>query len=63
MKFVIKLKTNYDTENIPPEKLEHVVNVLGKCLPGKSSPQWFLDPDVLDLNRRTFEILGSSFCS
>ena len=58
--FALRLKSNYSTKNIPPEELEHVVDILRKYLPGEPSPQWFLDPDVLELRRRSFEIPGSS---
>ena len=60
VRFVLKLKTNYNPGHIPPEKLEHVIDVLKKYLPEKT-PRWFLDPDIVDMERRNFEIPGSSF--
>jgi len=59
VRFVLKLKTNYHPGFIPPEKLEHTIEVLKRYLPGKS-PQWFLDPDVMDRERKNYEIPGSS---
>lgn len=40
-----------------PEKLEHVVHVLGKYLPGKR-PRWLLDPDILDMRGQSFGTSG-----
>lgn len=61
VRFVLKLKTNYHPGFIPPEKLEHAINVLKEHLPGKS-PQWFLDPDVMDRECQNYEIPGLSSC-
>ena len=59
--YVLTLKKNYNLEHIAPKKLEHVIKVVGSYLPGKA-PQWFLDPDIVDMERQNFEISGSWFC-
>ena len=61
VRFVLELKTNYHLGRVPPEKLEHVIEVLKRYFPGKR-PQWFLDPTITDLGRRNFEIPGSLCC-
>jgi len=51
VRFVLKLKTNYNHGLIPPENLEHVIDTLKEYLPGKA-PQWFLDPDIVYMERQ-----------
>jgi len=36
VRFVLKLKTNYHPGFTPPEKSEHIIDILKKHLPGKS---------------------------
>jgi len=62
--FVLKLKTNYNHGLIPPENLEHVIDAidaLKEYLPGKA-PQWFLDPNIVYMERQRFEIPGLLCC-
>ena len=59
--YVLMLKTNYNPGHVAPKKLKHVIEVIGRYLPEKT-PQWFLDPDIVDMGRRNFEIPGSLFC-
>jgi len=57
VRFVLMLKTNYNIKHIPPEKLERIVQLLGKYFPGKI-PQWYLDPDIAEGQYRDFTIPG-----
>ena len=59
--YVLMLKTSYNLGHVAPKKLEHVIKVIRRYLPGRT-PQWFLDPDIIDMGRRNFEIPGLLFC-
>jgi len=58
--YVLTLAKNYNVGHIAPKKLDHVIEVIGSYLPGRE-PQWFLDPDIVDMEYQNFEIPGSSF--
>ena len=50
---VLRLKTSYSPWLVAPEKLEHVVRVLGRYFPGKAA-QWFIDSGIWDMEDQEF---------